>query len=123
MPGDPVDRDLVRQADALMQRHRSFVARAPEDAATPVRVAADAEIPLLTEVVDPGALLPQDSAAMLDALRTEIAEELSAWLIDALPAAVANASLHIIAELDAQARNTLLPQLQAMIDAHRKPGE
>lgn len=122
MPGDPVDVDVVRQADALMQRHRSFVARAPEDVATPVRIAADADIPLLTEVVDSGTP-PQEGAAMLDALRSEIADELSAWLVDALPAAVANASQHIIAELDAKARNTLLPQLQAAIDAHRKPGE
>jgi hypothetical protein len=106
--------DVLDQADALMQRHRSFVARRPEDIeAPPVAEGIEEEIPILTDIVDEEDLvtgLPED-------LKAAIEEELSAWLVEALPAAVANASQHIISELDAKARHTLLPRLQTLADS------
>lgn len=116
--------DVLDQADALMRRHRSFVARAAGAAAvaSPADVAPDdAGIPVLTEVVPAAtdALAPQNVAAMLDALRDEVDSAAAAWLAEALPAAVANAGQQILAELDLQARGALLPRLQEIIARHR----
>jgi hypothetical protein len=115
--------DVIDQADALMRRHRSFVARSAEpdtDAALPAEeVADDVDIPVLTEVVAADMAGPQTLDAMLDGLRDDLSDELSAWLVEVLPAAVANASQQILAELDIKARNTLLPRLQEIIEARR----
>ena len=114
--------DVLDQADALMQRHRSFVARRPEEIAAPAtdEVIED-EIPVLTEIVDTDSLAaatepPPD-------LQAAIKDELDAWLVEALPAAVANASQHIIAELDTKARQSLLPRLQALVDGRSSPSK
>jgi hypothetical protein len=118
----PQEDDVISQADALMRRHRSFVARATDDLAPPVREnpeALDADIPLLTEIVDTDTLAPENIDAVLDALQEEIRNELSSWLVEVLPAAVANASQQILTELDAKARNTLLPRLQETLAARR----
>lgn len=116
-----MDGDVIDQADALMRRYRSFVARPAGDAegAPSADNEAEAEIPMLTDIVAADAIPPNDLPALLDALRDELDEELSAWLIDVLPAAVANASQQILAELDAKARNTLLPRLREIVEAHR----
>ncbi len=114
--------NVLSQADALMYRHRSFVARAPatEDCLPPDPSAdLDADIPVLTEVVAESAMAPPTVADLLDTLQYEIENELSEWLVDALPAAVANASQHIITELDTKARNSLLPRLKEIIKARR----
>lgn len=123
------DDDVIHQADALMRRHRSFIAQAPHDpTASPATSAAEeAEIPLLTEIVttpddiDTAAVPSSDTLldALLDDLHQHIEATLSAWLIDALPAAVANASQHILTELDVKARHALLPQIKALIEQHR----
>lgn len=110
--------DILDQADALMRRHRSFVARPAGEALASGVEQADADetdIPLLTEVVDTSEVVAQDIDAVLDALRVAIDDELSAWLVDVLPAAVANASQHILAELDVKTRNTLQPRLQKIL--------
>lgn len=115
-----MDGDVIGQADALMRRYRSFVARPPSDEDVAANdTAADGDIPVLTEIVVAGEVAPGDIGALLDALQADLDAELSAWLIDVLPAAVANASQQILAELDAKARNTLLPRLQEIIAAHR----
>jgi hypothetical protein len=117
--------DVFNQADALMRRHRSFVARAPQDLAAndaENRAAPDAEIPLLTEVVEPTDLAPASIDDILAALQEDIQSELSAWLVEMLPAAVASASQHILTELDIRARNTLLPRLLAALEAKRDGG-
>lgn len=110
------DNDVITQADALMRRHRSFVARVVEVANAETTAAAhgaenDADFPVLTEVVDAPETAPRDIEAVLAALRTDVENELSAWLVEVLPAAVANASQNILTELDAKARHTLLPHL------------
>lgn len=108
---------MITQADALMRRHRSFVARVAgvtnEETASAVASNAeiDSEIPVLTEVVDASTAAPRDIETVLDALRADVESELSAWLVEVLPAAVANASQNILTELDAKARHTLLPHL------------
>lgn len=109
--------EVLDKADALMGRYRSFVAQHPQGEPVPD---LEEDIPLLTEVVDESELVPQTPAALLDALQGEIEAELSAWLVEALPAAVTSASQHIIAELDAKARKDLLPRLQVLIEEHRQ---
>lgn len=126
MPGET---DVLDQADALMHRHRSFVVRttaqASADSAATAKISADtdADIPLLTEVVASVEVIaasnPFDTAGVLDALRKDLETELSAWLVEELPAAVANASQSILTELDAKARHSLLPRLLAIVEARR----
>lgn len=119
----PDERDVIDQADALMRRHRSFVARAADMAAREqVRdEPVDSDLPVLTEIVADGDIPPRDIRAMLDALGDEIDAALSSWLVEVLPAAVANASGQILAELDANARNFLLPRLREIVERQREP--
>ena len=117
------DEDVLLQADALMRRHRSFVAQVPSSGeAGPLQnFADDSDIPLLTEIVAaPDDLALPSIDQVLDDLRQEIERTISNWLIDTLPAAIANASQHILTEVDAKARLTLLPQVQALIDSRRR---
>jgi hypothetical protein len=104
-----------------MRRHRSFVARAPGDptGATENSSSPEEDIPLLTEVVETSDLAPASIDDILTALQEDIQNELSAWLVEMLPAAVASASQHILTELDIRARNTLLPRLLAALEAKR----
>jgi hypothetical protein len=114
--------DVINQADALMRRHRSFVARSAEtaaDIAESETAPDDADIPLLTEVVDTE-VVPPSIDALIDTLGNDIEAALSDWLVEALPAAVMNASQHILSELDAKARTTLLPQVQEILAARRE---
>lgn len=116
------DDDVLLQADALMRRHRSFVAQTPQsgEVAPLQSLTDDNDIPLLTEIVTaPDTPTIPTINGVLDDLHREIEKTLSDWLIDALPSAVANASQHILTELDAKARLTLLPQVQALIDSRR----
>lgn len=120
------DDDVLLQADALMRRHRSFVAQVPQsgDDSTLQNFADDSDIPLLTEIVAvPDTPTVPTINGVLDDLHMEIEKTLSDWLTDALPSAVANASQHILTELDAKARLTLLPQVQALIDSRRNNGQ
>lgn len=123
------DDDVLSQADALMRRHRSFVARVAEKtdeesaAVTTDSATSDIDIPVLTEVVDVSATVPLDLAAILHALRDDIESELSEWLVEVLPAAVANASQNILTELDAKARHTLLPRLLEILDERKRNAE
>jgi hypothetical protein len=122
MPED----DVLDQSDALRRRFRSFVARPVENALHPesaLTAQDEEEIPLLTEIIDAQAGTPEQIDALLTRLRAEIETEISAWLVDVLPAAVANASQQILDELDAKARNDLQQRLQALIDARRTSSE
>lgn len=107
------DDDLITQADALMRRYRSFVARPASPPAEPAP--HDEAIPLLTEVVSATDARPFDPAALLAPLQGELEATLSAWLDDALPAALAEAAPQIIATLKAEAHLTLLPHLLASL--------
>jgi hypothetical protein len=118
----PTDDDLIDRADTLIRRYRSFVARPTDtqpEQPEQSPLGKDDEIPLLTEIIDTHAIHRQNVEAILDTLRGEIENEVSAWLVDVLPAAVANASQQILDELDAKARNTLLARLQTLIDTQR----
>jgi hypothetical protein len=116
------ERDVIDQADALMRRHRSFVARQADDRTNlPADTQApDVDVPVLTEIVAADDLTPHDIRAVLDALGEELDAELTSWLIEVLPAAVANASQQILSELDAKARNTLLPRLREIVEQQRE---
>lgn len=116
------DEDVLFQADALMRRHRCADAQPPSPGeADPLRhLTDDGNIPLLTEIV-PGPAPVLDET--LDDLHREIEKTVSRWLIDTLPVAIANASQHILAEVDAKARLTLLPQVQALIHSRRDKGQ
>lgn len=117
-----IDDDVVMDSDAQERRFRSFVARPQQSLPTPIEEPApaeDDEIPLLTEVVDAEVLASAQVDTILNALRKDIENGVSDWLVDVLPAAVANASQQILDELDTKARNTLLPRLQALVEAHR----
>lgn len=120
--GNDADGDVLSQADALMRRHRSFVARAPAEQtsnATEDPDALDADIPLLTEIVEITDQAPASMDDLLAALQDDIQNEVSSWLVEMLPTAVASASQHILTELDIRARNTLLPRLLAALEAKR----
>lgn len=117
-----IDEDVVMDSDSQERRFRSFVARPKQPAPEPVEaptIADDEEIPLLTEIVNAEALASAQVDAILDVLRKELESGVSDWLVEVLPAAVANASQQILDELDSKARNTLLPRLQTLIEAQR----
>ncbi len=117
--------DILFRADALIRRHRSFVVQAPpSDETGPLQnFVDDSDIPLLTEIVATSdELAPPSIDRVLDDLHREIEQTISNWLIDTLPVAIANASQHILTEVDAKARLTLLPQVQALIDSRRNNG-
>jgi hypothetical protein len=116
-----LDNDPVIEDDPFQRRYRSFLARPtpPAGIASNATAEADDGIPLLTEVIDAGVPPSQTDAALLDALRGEIREEISSWLVDVLPVAVANASQQILAELETRARHSLLQQLDNLIETHR----
>ncbi|MCX8018280.1 MAG: hypothetical protein N2690_10330, partial [Rhodocyclaceae bacterium] len=84
-----------------------------------VSEAAEADIPLLTEVVAAAPLF----APHPDALATQLGAALSDWLAERLPAAFASASEQLLAELDSQARATLLPRLAEIIAHHRRQAD
>lgn len=117
-----IDDDVIMDSDAQERRFRSFVARPKQPPPEPVEaptIADDEEIPLLTEIVNADALASAQIDAILDALRKDLENGVSEWLVEVLPAAVANASQQILDELDSKARNTLLPRLQTLIEAQR----
>lgn len=117
MAGRDMDGDVMDQADALMRRYRSFVARpATADRSPESEEITEEDIPVLTEVVADDTIGPPDIPALLDAIRDDLDDALSAWLVEVLPAAVANASQQILAELDTKARNTLLPRLREIVE-------
>ena len=118
MPED----DVLDPSDALRRRFRSFVARPVE--ISPLQCVnlppqEEEEIPLLTEIIDTQAGTPEQIDALLSSLRADVETEISAWLVEVLPAAVANASQQILDELDAKARNDLQQRLHSLIDARR----
>lgn len=96
------DRSVLDKADALMRRHRSFVARDP--AAPPPPPVPD--IPVLTEKV--GA---DETADPQEQMQAVLEAELERWLAEALPAAVTEVSAILTAELAIRAREELLPNL------------
>ncbi len=120
--------DLMGKADALMRRHRVFVAGAPEQHSL-LAVEGD-DVPVLTEVVD--ATTPATADEMeahlrellfdhLAVQRAALAEELAVWLDTELPrvvmAVLDGVTDHLVAQVTAEARAALLPRLQAALEA------
>ena len=111
------DDDLLLKADALMRRHRVFVA----GAAAADDGAGDEDVPLLTDIVGPDALreLPVSTPVDLAALRGALAAELEAWLDEDLPQHVQHVldgiTDQLIIQLSKQARAELLPRLQGVL--------
>jgi hypothetical protein len=110
--------DLLRKADALIGRSRSYVAGS-SPANTPLPPAED-DLPVLTDIVTEHeaalATAPPHMQPHLDALR----EELSRWLDQELPHAVLKVTDgladKLMGELTDQAEKKLLPRLIARLD-------
>lgn len=102
---------LLQEADALMQRHRRYVARPSKEADVAGASVADEEaaedVPLLTEAIDETApaLLPYDPNV--------IEAELLAWLREALPQALQDLSEDLLAILADRAASELMPRLSS----------
>jgi len=110
--------DLLRQADALIRRNRTYVAgSSPMPAQIP---ALEDDLPVLTDIVSEQeaalATAPPHMQQHLDALR----EELSRWLEQELPDAVMKVTDgladQLMGELTHQAEKKLLPRLIARLD-------
>lgn len=110
--------DLLRQADALIRRNRTYVA-----GSAPVATHApppEDDLPVLTDIVTEQeaalATAPPHMQQHLDALR----EELSRWLEQELPQAVLKVTDgladQLMGELTHQAEKKLLPRLIARLD-------
>ena len=123
------DDDLLQKADALMRRHRVFVAGATATEATADDRAGDDDVPLLTDIVGPDALreLPVSTPVDLAALRGALAAELEAWLDEGLPQHIQHVldgiTDQLIIQLAAQARGELLPRLQGVLAAAQEPAK
>lgn len=130
--------DVIDKADSLMRRHRSAGAPASGVAAAadmPAAKASDADdLPLLTEVVAPADgtlpataardiedLLRERLAAALPQQRELLRRELAAWLDEQLPQLVMRVldgvTDQLVAQINTQARMTLLPKLQSVLEA------
>jgi hypothetical protein len=110
--------DLLRQADALIRRNRTYVAgSSPQAAHVP---SLEDDLPVLTDIVTEQeaalATAPPHMQQHLDALR----EELSRWLVQELPHAVLKVTDgladQLMGELTHQAEKKLLPRLIARLD-------
>jgi len=116
------EEDVMQRADALMRRHRVFVAGAA-DKTEPEAGSGDEDIPLLTEVVAAGdhvSDLPANIASLDPAeLRSALAFEMEAWLDQELPQHVMRVldgiTDQLIIQLSLKARADLLPRLQNIL--------
>ncbi|HEX8987764.1 MAG TPA: hypothetical protein VF816_07375 [Rhodocyclaceae bacterium] len=116
--------DLLHKADALMRRHRVFVAGANDaafaDAAAPAD-GADDDVPVLTEIVAAEAVPAAGRTRAVDvaALRAALAAELETWLDAELPTHVQRVldgvTDQLILQLSDKARTELLPRLQSLL--------
>ena len=125
------DDALLDQADALMHRHRVFVAggstaeESPESTAE--RADEEDELPLLTDIVAAAAPGQAIAAAgdetgierRLSECRDALVLELEKWLDEQLPQLVMRAmdgiTDHLVGQITLRARNELLPRLTAVL--------
>jgi hypothetical protein len=115
--------DIFNQVDALIQRHRSFVAKTTPDADKPVIEVAptdEDDFPLLTDIV--AAPLCSTSPQELD-LAEQINVLVAEWLARMLPMHIEKVAAQIGAQLQAslaeEAQATLLPRLQGLMKTTR----
>lgn len=116
------DEDVFGKADALMKRHRAFVAAGAQSAPLP----PPEDVPVLTEIVDPQAAhrLPRalsgspDTEALAESMREalaplppDIARAVESWLAATLPRLVARqlegVSEHVAHEVGTALRDGL----------------
>lgn len=139
--------NILDKADSLMRRHRAFVAgdrpaspvpqgdglRAVSPEPTFGKAAEPDDLPVLTEVVagideaplpvptDIESLLQERLAAALPQQREVLRRELALWLDEQLPQLVMRVldgvTDQLVAQINTQARMTLLPKLQAALEA------
>lgn len=117
--------DVLQKADALMRKHRVFVAGSNDAKPAEPTAAAesnDEDIPLLTEVVEPEDVPPPPLPGIdMAALREAIAAEMEAWLDRELPAQVQRVldglTDRLIIELSAAARADLTPRVLEILSA------
>lgn len=110
--------DVLRKADALIRRTRTYVAGSPTVPLQPLP--SEDDLPVLTDIVTEHdaalATAPPHMQQHLDALR----EELSRWLDQELPNAVLKVTDgladQLMGELTDQAEKNLLPRLIARLD-------
>ncbi len=118
------DDPLLDQADALMRRHRVYVAGAASTAAGSGSEAEDDDLPLLTDVV--GAEPPSETVAADIDLERRLAEhhaalihELETWLDEQLPQLVIRAmdgiTDHLVTQITRLAQEQLLPRLDLIL--------
>lgn len=107
-------RAVLSQADALMRRHRVFVAGA--DVASPTD-----DLPVLTEVVDTTEFGNRRSAGPSSALRANqhaaISAALDKWLESELPIAIQSLADDLTATLKSRAKTELLERLMKELDS------
>ena len=129
--------DVINKADSLMRRHRPI--SVGDAAATSAKPAEADDLPVLTEIVaaadepalpppvrDIEELLRERLAAALPQQRELLRRELATWLDEQLPQLVMRVldgvSDQLVAQINTQARVTLLPRLQAVLEAdNEKP--
>ncbi len=127
------DDALLDQADALMHRHRVFVAGAAAAGGSPDSAAErpdeEDDLPLLTDIV--AAQVPDQAIAAagdetgleqrLGECRDALVLELEKWLDEQLPQLVTRAmdgiTDHLVGQIARRARNELLPRLTAVLQA------
>lgn len=117
------DEDVFGKADALMKRHRAFIAAGAQSASPP----PPEDVPVLTEVVDPHAAAPgfaptlsrnPHTEALAESMREalaplppDIARAVESWLAATLPRLVARqlegVSEHVAHEVGAALRDSL----------------
>ncbi len=135
---------VIEQANSFMHRHGHLAVPAAEDG-----TGGDEDLPLLTDIVTnlhsptPEAVMPEPpSTAILPPDRVEalaremlfdrlprqrqaLAEELAAWLDDALPQIILRVldgvTDQLIEQVTAEARAILLPKLQMVIEDESQP--
>lgn len=119
----PVDgTDVMAQADALMRRHRVFLAGSTAPTPSPTDTATapqDNDLPVLTDVVAledvAGSALANETDQAMTARREQLAAALAQWLDEELPQTVLRVmdgfSDKLIAELVTRAQTELLPRL------------
>ncbi|HUW39348.1 MAG TPA: hypothetical protein VMV91_18655 [Rhodocyclaceae bacterium] len=122
------DDPLLDQADALMRRHRVFVAGATAPT-EPALVEESDDLPLLTDIVaaepPPVAVDAEAIGADIDfdrhlaERRAALGLALEKWLDEQLPQLVIRAmdgiTDHLVAQITRRARGELLPRLDAIL--------
>ena len=117
------DASVLSQADALMRRHRSFVARGGTADSAALRQDAERDeldIPVLTEVV-----AEADTVSLEEKLRASLENALNSWIEEILPQRIDLLTEQIreqlLISLSAEARASLLPPLLATLSTFDTP--